>query len=41
VWWGTPVIPALGRLRQEDYKFQVGLGYIVRSCLKKKIRKIK
>jgi hypothetical protein len=27
---------ALGRLRQEDYKFKVRLGYIERPCLKKK-----
>jgi hypothetical protein len=25
-----PIIPALGRLRQEDLKFDVNLGYIVR-----------
>jgi hypothetical protein len=25
----------LGRLRQEDYKFQVSLGFIARPCLKK------
>jgi hypothetical protein len=31
-----PVIPALGRLRQEDYyKFETILGYTVRTCLKK------
>jgi hypothetical protein len=29
------VIPALGRLRQEDHKFEVSLGYVVRLCLKK------
>jgi hypothetical protein len=29
-----PVIVALGRLRQEDGKFEVSLGYIGRSCLK-------
>jgi hypothetical protein len=22
VWWSTPVIPALGKLRQEDLEFQ-------------------
>jgi hypothetical protein len=41
-----PIIPLLGRLRQEDYefettwaiyiKFQTSLGYIVRYSLKKK-----
>lgn len=25
----TPVIPALGRLRQEDYKFEANWGYIM------------
>jgi hypothetical protein len=29
-----PVIPALGRLRQEDHEFQASLEYIVRSYLK-------
>jgi hypothetical protein len=31
----TPVIPALRRLRQERYKFEPNLGYVV-TCLKKK-----
>jgi hypothetical protein len=30
-----PVSPALGRLRQEDHKFENSLGYITRLCLKK------
>jgi hypothetical protein len=34
--WGTPVIPALERLRQEDLKFKSSLGCLVRPCLKKK-----
>jgi hypothetical protein len=29
------VIPALRRLRQEELKFEVNPGYIVRSCLRK------
>jgi hypothetical protein len=35
VQWYTPVISALGRLRQEDVQFKSSLGYILRSCLKK------
>jgi hypothetical protein len=35
VWWYTHVITALGRLRQEDHKFQASLGYIGRNCLQK------
>lgn len=30
-----PVILALGILRQEDYKFETSLGYIVRSSYKR------
>jgi hypothetical protein len=30
------VIPALGRLRQEDLKLEASLDYIVRPCLRKK-----
>jgi hypothetical protein len=30
VWWCTLVIPALGKLRQEDQRFKASLGYIVR-----------
>jgi hypothetical protein len=41
VWWYTPVIPALEKLRQEDLKFEVSLGYIVISCLKKKKKRKK
>jgi hypothetical protein len=29
------VIPTLRRLRQEDHKLEISLGYLVRSCLKK------
>jgi hypothetical protein len=27
MWWQTPVIPALGRLKQEDCDFKASLGY--------------
>jgi hypothetical protein len=37
----STVIPALGRLRREDYKFEVSLGYIVKPCLKKTIKEKK
>jgi hypothetical protein len=36
VWWHTPVIPALGRLRQEGGEFEVSLGCILRPASKKK-----
>jgi hypothetical protein len=32
--WHISIIPALGRLRQEDHKFKVTSGYIARPCLK-------
>jgi hypothetical protein len=32
----TPVIPALGRQRQEDHEIEVSWGYIARTCFKKK-----
>ena len=28
-WWHVPVIPALGRWRQEDHEFESGLGILV------------
>jgi hypothetical protein len=34
VWWYIPIIPALGRLKQEDIEVQASLGYIMGSCLK-------
>jgi hypothetical protein len=36
-----PVIPALGRLRQEDHEFQTNLGYITRPYPKKKEKRKK
>jgi hypothetical protein len=36
-----PVIPALGRLRQDDYKFPASLGYIARLFQKTKQNRIK
>jgi hypothetical protein len=32
-WWHTPVIPALGKLRQEDREFEASLGFTVRTCV--------
>jgi hypothetical protein len=34
VWWCTPVIPALRRLREEDQELEASLGYLVRPYLK-------
>jgi hypothetical protein len=34
-----PVIPALKKLRQEDWKFEVSLWHIVGLCLKKQKNK--
>jgi hypothetical protein len=33
-----PVIPTVGRWKQEDQEFKAILGYIVRPCLKKNQR---
>jgi hypothetical protein len=33
MWWYTPIIPALGRLKK-DHAFKAGLGYTARPCLK-------
>jgi hypothetical protein len=38
VWWYIPVIPALGRLRQEDQEFWVNLGHIVKTLAQNKIQ---
>jgi hypothetical protein len=35
LWWYTPVIPALRKLRKEILKCKFSLGYITESCLKK------
>lgn len=35
-WWSSPIILLLGKLRQEDHKFEGSLGYIVRLSKKKK-----
>jgi hypothetical protein len=34
VWWSTPVMPALRRLRQEGVEFEAILSYIMRTWLK-------
>jgi hypothetical protein len=36
-----PVIPALRKLSQEDFKFKASLGYLLKPCLKKKQNKKK
>jgi hypothetical protein len=35
------IIPAFGRLRQEDHEFKTSLGYVAKPCLKKRKRKKK
>jgi hypothetical protein len=35
-WWGMSIIPAPKKYRQEDCKLEASLGYILRSCVKKK-----
>jgi hypothetical protein len=41
VWWCMPIIPALGRRKQEDQEFKSSLGYIARLSFKKKERRKK
>jgi hypothetical protein len=51
VWWHTPLIPALGRQRQEDFgvrgqpglqsEFQDSQGYTEKTCLGKKTKQNK
>ena len=33
-WWHMPVIPVLGRLKQEDHRFKANLSNLVRHCFK-------
>lgn len=35
MWWHTLVITALGRLRQEDHKFEFSVAYTMEFCIKK------
>ena len=39
VWWCTPVIPVLGRLKQEDCRFETSLSNLARPCFKIKKQK--
>jgi hypothetical protein len=34
VWWYVPIIPALGRRRQEYCKFKANLSYITKIYIK-------
>jgi hypothetical protein len=38
-WWYMPVTLTPGRLRQEDLKFKISLGYTRRPCLKNKTKR--
>jgi hypothetical protein len=35
MWWHTPIIPALGRMKQKDGQFKANLGYMVTLYLQK------
>lgn len=37
VWWPMPVIPALRKVRQEDWEFGASLNYTVRPCLQNSV----
>jgi hypothetical protein len=38
VWWYMSIIPTLGRLSQEHWRFEASLGYMIRPCLKSKTK---
>jgi hypothetical protein len=40
VWWYMPVIPALGRLRQEDIKFEASLCFVTDPITTRKKKKV-
>lgn len=37
-WWCIPLIPTLGKQRQENLKFQASLGCVVKLCQQNKIK---
>jgi hypothetical protein len=39
VWWHTTVIPAFGRLWQEDREFQASKDHLERACFRKENNK--
>jgi hypothetical protein len=39
IWWLTPVVPALKKLRQEDLQFQASLDYNAETIPLKKNKK--
>lgn len=36
VWWFRLLIPTLGKLKQEDFKFEASMGYTVRWSQREK-----